>query len=107
MIDISFWQLVLTFSAIIAAVASFIFSSKSRKATTVKLQGLYSARTNMCMGVMLIIIAIVQLVLFEGSTIRMIVGTVFLLLGLFNLFAGIRNHSAFNRMTEQGELPRK
>ncbi|GIQ69865.1 hypothetical protein DUZ99_07215 [Xylanibacillus composti] len=101
MIDISFWQTALSFSAIIAAGASFYFSTKSRRADTVKLRGIYGARTNICMGLMLIIIALIQLMLFEGSTIRLIVGTIFLLLGLFNLFAGIRNHSAFNRMKEQ------
>lgn len=101
MIDITFWQTVLSFSAIIAAAASFFFSTKSRRATTIKSRGIYGARTNICMGLMLVIIALIQLMLFEGSTVRMIVGTVFLLLGLFNLFAGIRNHAAFSRMKEQ------
>jgi hypothetical protein len=52
------------------------------------------------MGAMLISIAIIQLFLFTGSTVRVIVGAVMLLLGLFNLFAGIRNYGLYDRIKE-------
>jgi hypothetical protein len=59
-----------------------------------------AAKMNISMGAMLISIAIIQLFLFTGSTVRVIVGAVMLLLGLFNLFAGIRNYSLYDRIKE-------
>jgi len=53
---------------------------------------------NIAMGVMLILLALIQMLLFAGSTLRVIVGAVFLLLGLFNLFAGLRNHSVYRSL---------
>jgi len=56
---------------------------------------------NISMGTMMLAIALIQIALFEPSTVRVIVGVVFLLIGLFNLFAGVRNHSIFSRMEER------
>jgi len=53
---------------------------------------------NISMGLMLIFMAMVQMLLFTGSTIRVIVGAVFIVVGLFNLFAGIRNHNSYAKM---------
>jgi hypothetical protein len=53
------------------------------------------------MGLMLILIAPVQMLIFTGSSVRVVVGAVFCLLGLFNLFAGLRNHSHFTRLMKQ------
>jgi uncharacterized membrane protein len=64
----------------------------------VKKTGLYTAKMNICMGLMLLFIATIQILLFEGSTVRVIVGSIFLLIGLFNLFAGLRNHSVYSRL---------
>jgi len=50
------------------------------------------------MGFLLLQMALVQIVLFEPDTIRIIIGSTFLLIGLFNLFVGLRNISIFTRM---------
>jgi hypothetical protein len=55
---------------------------------------------NISMGLMLISISVIQLFLFTGSSVRVVVGAVMLLLGLFNLFAGIRNYGIYNRIKE-------
>jgi hypothetical protein len=82
---------------IVSSVSSAVFSFRARRATDVKLRGLYAARMNISMGLMLIFIALLQMFLFSGSTLRVVIGALFMLLGLFNLFAGLRNHSHFNR----------
>ncbi|MGG4141634.1 YtpI family protein [Paenibacillus algorifonticola] len=70
-----------------------IFSYRSRRATDGAMRMLYGARMNISMGVMLIFIAGVQLFLSNESTVRIVIGTLFMVIGLFNLFAGLRNLS--------------
>ncbi len=84
--------LVVLFSAL-----SVWFSFKSRRAKDLKEKAQLTSKMNICMGVMLIAISFVQLLFFEESTVRTVVGIVFLLLGLFNLFAGLRNLSLLRR----------
>lgn len=82
---------------------SVYYSFKYRSQTSPKLSGLYAAKMNMCMGIMLLAIALVQMLLFSGSSIRVVIGVVILLIGLFNLFAGIRNHGYFDRMRPENK----
>ncbi|KRF21321.1 YtpI family protein [Paenibacillus sp. Soil787] len=77
---------------------SVYFSFQARREKEPAKRGLYSARMNICMGLMLVLIAITQIFFFSESSFRRIFGTVLVLLGLFNLFAGIRNHGHFDRM---------
>jgi ABC-type spermidine/putrescine transport system permease subunit II len=79
-------------------ILSVYYSFKSRRSQDPKLRGIYSARMNMAMGAMLIVIAVSQLFFFTDSNMRRVFGTICLLLGLFNLFAGLRNYSAFNKL---------
>lgn len=88
---------VLVILVILSSISSVVFSIRSRRATDSRLHGLYVARMNISMGLMLIFIAFIQMFMFSGSTVRVIVGAVFLLLGLFNLFAGLRNHAVYSR----------
>jgi len=83
---------------VLFSLLSVFFSIRARRARDGRLRRLYAARMNISMGVMLILIAVIQIFMFSVSTMRVIIGTVFLLLGLFNLFAGLRNHSHFSRM---------
>lgn len=83
---------------LLALVSWVVFSYRMRRATDPKVRGLHGARVNLSMGALLILASIVQFALFEPDTVRIIVGSAFLLLGLFNLFAGLRNHAHFRRM---------
>ncbi|WP_195571894.1 YtpI family protein [Paenibacillus sp. 1001270B_150601_E10] len=85
----------------VASLSSVFFSFRSRRSQDALLRGLYAARMNISMGLMLIFIAIIQMTMFTGSTVRVIVGAVLLCLGAFNLFAGLRNHGAFQRLLEE------
>ncbi len=91
-------QYILYFGVIFTAALSVLFSQKYRRTPNPRIRGINQAKMNICMGLMLVFIAIIQLYLFADSSIRVVVGSLFLLVGLFNLFAGIRNHSAYSRM---------
>jgi hypothetical protein len=96
------WLQTFLIIVILAALcASVYFSFRYRTMKSPKGRGLNAANMNISMGIMLIAISGVQLLLFTGSTLRVIVGLVMFLLGLFNLFAGIRNRSVYVRMKEQ------
>ncbi|MFC5704305.1 YtpI family protein [Cohnella faecalis] len=96
MINILQW--ILGALILVASLLSVYNSFRSRRSVDARLRGLYASRMNMSMGLMLILIALIQMLLFEGSSIRVVVGSVFFLLGMFNLFAGIRNHSHFKKL---------
>jgi hypothetical protein len=83
---------------VLASLSSVWFSFKSRRAADPKVRGLNAARMNLAMGALLLLAAITQLVLFEPDTVRIAVGSVFLLMGAFNVFAGLRNHGYFSRL---------
>ncbi|MCA0755340.1 YtpI family protein [Paenibacillus sp. N4] len=79
----------------ISLVCSVVFSFKSRRSKDGRTKGIYAARMNISMGVMLMFIALVQMFLAGESTARIVIGAVFLVLGVFNLFAGLRNLSLY------------
>ncbi|MGO4371374.1 YtpI family protein [Paenibacillus sp. 2TAB19] len=83
---------------LITLVLSVVFSLKSRRGTDAKLRGMNAAKMNISMGVMLMFIALVQLFLSNESTVRIVIGSLFLVLGVFNLFAGLRNLSVYRTM---------
>ncbi|GGH14616.1 YtpI family protein [Paenibacillus segetis] len=90
-------QYVLYVGLIISSVCSLVFSFRSRRSSDGTLRGLYNAKMNISMGAMLIILALIQMFLFTGSSLRVVIGALFMVLGAFNIFAGIRNHSNFSR----------
>lgn len=94
-------QLILFVLIVLTVSVSIAYSIRFRREKEPMKKGIYNARLNISMGIMLISIAISQLFFFNDSNIRRVFGTVCLLLGLFNLFAGIRNHGAYQRHLEQ------
>ncbi|MCS7463618.1 YtpI family protein [Paenibacillus doosanensis] len=90
-------QLILPVLIVITLAVSVFYSFRSRRSQDPKLRGLYASRMNIAMGLMLIVIAITQLFFFTDSNTRRIFGIVCFLLGMFNLFAGLRNHSIYSK----------
>jgi hypothetical protein len=86
---------------IVTCVLSASYSFRSRRANDGLLRGLHTSKMNISMGLMLIFIAIIQMFLFSGSSLRVVIGALFFLLGLFNLFAGLRNYSQFTRLLKK------
>jgi uncharacterized membrane protein HdeD (DUF308 family) len=81
---------------LISLVFSVVFSFKSRRSSDARTRAIFSARMNISMGIMLLFIALVQLFLSGESTLRIVIGAIFLVLGVFNLFAGFRNLSIYS-----------
>ena len=90
----------INFLALISMGFSLYYSFKSRRTKDAHLRGLLGAKMNISMGIMLTLLSIILLFVFvganEGSTIRVIIGSLFLLIGLFNIFAGLRNRKIFS-----------
>ena len=91
-------QLVLFLFTVLMLVASLFYSIRYRREQEARQRGLYAAKMNICMGILLVTIAVMQLFFFTDSNTRRVFGTICLLLGLFNFFAGVRNYGAFQRM---------
>lgn len=83
---------------VLTSALSVFFSFRSRRSSGPKQRGLNAARMNLCMGALLISMALVQFILFEPDTVRIILGSVFFVIGFFNVFAGFRNYGRFSRM---------
>ncbi|AQR78161.1 YtpI family protein [Paenibacillus larvae] len=96
-------QMFLFIAIVVMLVISVWFSLKYRREKDPVTRGLNAARMNIAMGIMLIIISITQLFFFTDSITRRIFGTVCLLLGLFNLFAGIRNNGHYSRLMSKND----
>jgi len=71
-------------------------SFKYRRQRDADLRGLYQARMNIGMGGALTLLALNILLLIPGTNVSFAVGIVFLLIGLYNLYAGARNHALFS-----------
>lgn len=92
----------LLFSLIVVAVALSVgLSIRTRREKDPTRRGIMGARLNISMGIVLVGIAVSQLFFFSDSNIRRVFGTVCVLLGLFNLFAGIRNHGVYSRILDK------
>ncbi|MEX2416464.1 MAG: YtpI family protein [Paenibacillaceae bacterium] len=88
-------QYILYVSFIIAIGFSIYYSVKFRRERRLDHRGLLQAKQNISMGIMLILLALYPLLIISGSSIGIVIGAMFLLMGLFNLFAGIRNHTTY------------
>jgi uncharacterized membrane protein HdeD (DUF308 family) len=82
---------------LISLVFSAVFSFKSRRSSDARTRAVFAARMNISMGAMMLFIALVQLFLSGESTLRIVIGAIFLVIGVFNLFAGLRNLSLYSR----------
>ncbi len=80
---------------------SIYFSIRYRKQLEPVMRGYYQAKQNIAMGFALVLLALYPLYLIQGTNIALIIGIVFLLIGLFNLFAGFRNHAVYRAKLKQ------
>lgn len=94
-------QWILTAGILISLIATVYYSLRYRRSVDAVLRGLFAARMNIVMGITLILLALIQMLLFAGSTLRVIIGALFMLLGLFNLFAGLRNHGIYRALKDK------
>lgn len=95
MVDVILY--VLYAGLIISSIGSIIFSLKYRRSRDPLVRSTSSAKMNIYMGSMLIILALIQMFMYSGSSVRVVVGALFMVLGAFNIFAGIRNLGLIRR----------
>lgn len=79
---------------------SVAYSVKYRKQTDPYQRSKYQAKQNTAMGLMMILLAVYPLYLMPGTTISITIGIIFLLIGLFNLFVGVRNQFMYRSKSE-------
>lgn len=119
-------DLILMFTVVISASLSVYYSFKTRsirkeylnvsmRGKTKKKPGkkeqqlyvsmrFYNAKTNTAMGIMLIAMAITQSLFPELTVWRLMVGAIFLALGIFNLVMGIRHYRTYAPQVSQDIL---
>ncbi|HEY0827291.1 MAG TPA: YtpI family protein [Bacilli bacterium] len=88
-------QVVFYIIVVLSAFVSVYYSIKSRREQDPTKCGLLGAKMNISLGITLIFIACLVM-LFKGSSVRIAIGAVFLVIGFFNGFAGIRNYALFS-----------
>ncbi len=74
---------------------SIFYSVKYRRERNPNYKGFMQAKLNISMGIMLTLLSLYPLLIIAGSSVGIVIGAMFLLIGLFNLFAGIRNWTIY------------
>ncbi|MGV2885153.1 YtpI family protein [Paenibacillus taichungensis] len=100
-IDVLKYVLIAIFA--LAMVCSALNSIRSRRTTDPIATGLYRSWTNVWMGSMLIILSLILMFVFTGSTLSVVVEALFLIMGAYNLFAGLRNRSYYARLQQHAD----
>ncbi|MEI0735796.1 YtpI family protein [Paenibacillus sp. JTLBN-2024] len=70
---------------VVSCIGAALYSSRSRRAKDARERGIYGAVTNIFMGIMLVVLALIAMFMFRGSTVAVIIEAVFLVLGAFNI----------------------
>lgn len=83
---------------VLACIGSAYFSVTGRRSKDQLDRAIYGATTNIMMGCMLIILAFIFMLIFSGSTVSIVIEALFLVLGAFNIFAGLRNRGYYKKI---------
>ncbi|WP_379135860.1 YtpI family protein [Paenibacillus sp. sgz500958] len=83
---------------VIFVISAALFSIAARRTPDPLDKGLKRSALNILMGAMLVTLALMSMFLFHGSTLSVIIEAVFILMGLFNMFSGLRSRSYYLRM---------
>lgn len=82
---------------VISCIAAALSSIRARKMPDPIDRGIFHGVKNISMGIMLVALSFIAMLMFRGSTPAVIVEAVFIILGAFNIFAGIRSTSYYTR----------
>lgn len=80
------------------------FSAASRRSTEPGDRARKRALMNMLLGCMLVLLALMSMFLFRGSTVSVVVEAVFIVIGAFNLFSGLRSYGYYSGSGRQERL---
>jgi hypothetical protein len=93
---VSLLSLFLTVAILLSLIFTVFYSYRYRTQKDPYKRGTFAAKMNISMGFMLVFMAMLQIFLFEANTMRTILGIIFLLMGLFNFFSGVRSYMHYN-----------
>lgn len=82
---------------VVFIIGAAVYSFASRRASDPLVKGLKRAVMNMLLGAMLVTLSLMSMFIFRGSTLNVVIEAAFLLLGIFNIFSGLRSHSFYSR----------
>mgnify|MGYP000144449053 CR=1 FL=1 len=83
---------------VVFVLSAAFFSTGSRRTADPLDKGQKRSIMNVMMGAMLVDLALMVMFLFNGSTLGIIVEAAFLVIGLFNIFSGMRSYSYYSRL---------
>ncbi|MBT2762446.1 YtpI family protein [Paenibacillus sp. ISL-20] len=85
---------------VLSVIAAALYSIRARRVADPADRGIYMSMMNLYMGIMLVSLSLVCMFLFSGSTPAVIVEAVFLVLGAFNIFSGLRSRTYYSRQKD-------
>ncbi|QUL56768.1 hypothetical protein KDC22_09940 [Paenibacillus tritici] len=83
---------------VIFMVCAAVYSIASRRAADPLVKGSKRSVMNMLLGGMLVTLSLMSMFIFRGSTLNVVIEAAFLLLGIFNIFSGLRSYSYYSRI---------
>ncbi|GGF85871.1 hypothetical protein GCM10010912_33970 [Paenibacillus albidus] len=87
---------------VVFVIGAAVFSLSSRRAADPAVKGRKRSVMNVMQGAMLVTLALMSMFLFRGSTVSIIVEALFLVIGIFNIFSGLRSYGYYNRIRSKG-----
>lgn len=88
---------------VVFVIGAAVFSLSSRRAINPMDKGLKQSIMNVMLGAMLVTLSVISMFLFRGSTINIIVEAIFLVIGTFNIFSGLRSYGYYSRNQKHGD----
>ncbi|WP_238654778.1 YtpI family protein [Paenibacillus piscarius] len=82
---------------VVFMISAAVYSYSSRRAADPLVKGAKRSVMNMLLGGMLVTLSLMSMFIFRGSTLNIVIEAVFLVLGLFNIFSGLRSYSYYSR----------
>ncbi|MHA6529571.1 YtpI family protein [Paenibacillus sp. BAC0078] len=78
-------------------IGAAVYSFSSRRAQDPLEKGIKRSIMNIMLGGMLVSLSLICMFMFRGSTSNIIVEALFLLIGAFNIFSGLRSYGFYSR----------
>jgi drug/metabolite transporter (DMT)-like permease len=82
---------------VVCMIGAAVYSIASRRAQDPLEKGRKRSIMNVLLGAMLVVLSLMAMFLFRGSTVNVIVEAVFIVIGAFNIFSGLRSHGYYTR----------
>ncbi|KWX71185.1 YtpI family protein [Paenibacillus jilunlii] len=101
---ILFIKYVLFILVMVCLIGAAVYSYTSRRAQNPLEKGAKRSIMNILLGAMLVSLSLICMFVFRGSTVNVIIEAVFLLIGAFNIFSGLRSYGFYSR-NRKNETP--